>query len=319
MNERTDIVKRAIATLFLACVSVAALAFDPFAIGPDDTPRTDDECLAQTLLYCDASAPWKFSLNSFAKKLGNEKVGEKIIEFMDPVFEAACSSSYPEKEYKLCWSGLHALGHLRATNSLPFLEKAVLNGSAELSHTALISYRIITGADDSYIAFLDKALDEGYLTRGCYTSEIGFHYWEIHNGEKTTTPENWLKTAVRLMNNPHVFYLDCLDDDNMLLADFPVYTNSVERLAALSAFLDNENTPPDVRAKYKPERDRLKALPPESLVRVTDELEAQLDALLKAAERKRKIEQVKKYAVPAGAAVLVLGVLAVLFNRHPRR
>lgn len=112
------------------------------------------------------------------------------------------------------------------------------------------------------------------------------------------------------------FYFGGSDNDAFLLSCFPSYSNSIERLVALKAMLENPLTPPEGHAKYDSELARLQALPPESLVRVTDELEAQLSALLKAAERKRKIEQVRKYAIPAGAAVLVLAVLAVLFRRN---
>ena len=145
--------------------------------------------------------------------------------------------------------------------------------------------------------------------------EIGRIFFEVHNGKLRSTPEHRLRIAIRLINNPDGYYLGGCERDNMLLADFPSYTNSVERLVALSAFLGNECTPPEVRAKYEPERDRLRALPPESLIRVTDELEVQLDVILKAAKRDRLRARIKKVAIPAGVAVLVLAGLTVLF-RH---
>ena len=168
------------------------------------------------------------------------------------------------------------------------------------------------GYSDAYLDLLDRALREGGVKRHRYTVEIDCLYSALRKCEREN--ECRVNAAIRLINNPYGFYLDGLETDKMLLADFPLYTNSVERLAALSAFLDNENTPPEVRAKYEPERDRLKALPPEELVCATDVLNAQLDALLKAAERKKTIVRIRRVAVPV-VAVLLCGIVVLCVIR----
>ena len=310
--------KSAFATILLALTFSLTPAFDTLGAGGDGGQRTDDERLA-FFLTCGIGELWMDGVVSLSEKLGNEKVGEKIVEFVEPVFEKTDGAPAEPKDQTLCLCGIYALGHLKATNSLPFLERAVFHGRKDLCETALDAYQKITGYGDAYLDLLDRAVGNSALTGDRYTIEIGGLYSAIHKGKVKTSTELRRKIVIRLIKNPSGNSLSGPYYDNILLSVFPSYTNSVERLAALSAFLDNENTPPDVRAKYEPERDRLKALPPESLVRVTDQLEAQLDALLKAAERKRKIEQVRKYAVPAGGVVLVLAVLAVLFNRYPRR
>ena len=311
------LMKKKIAAILLLFSATLLFAFDPLSVDIDDRPANDDENLAYFLIYCDGG-PWEGPLNSFAKRLGNEKVGKRIVEFMEPVFDKACVSTYADREYQLCQRGLMALGSLMATNSLPFLEKAVLNGREDLCDTALGACQQIMGYGDAYLDLLDRALREGAIARKTCVREMGWYYRAAHRGTIPVTPQLHLKASIGTVSNPTANCSSALTNDVFLLADFPSYTNSVERLAALSAFLDNENTPPEVRAKYEPERDRLKALPPESLVRVTDELEAQLDALLKAAERKRKIEQVKKYAVPAGIAVLVLAALVFIIRKRFR-
>ena len=282
-------------------------------------PFTNDSAALERTLDELNGPLWRDYIDGFQRKLGNEAVGKMLLEIVEPIFDTACTQTFRERENRICGMGIAAMRRLKLTNTLPFLERAVLTGSREFSQDAFDAYGEITQYDESFIDLGDRAAGNSALSRRYYISRMDVLFWNICSGEIQVTPESKLRIVIRVVGNPSDYYVDFPITDKMLLSDFPSYTNSVERLAALSAFLGNENTPPDVQAKYEPERDRLKALPPESLVRVTDELEAQLDALLKAAERKRKIEQVKKYAVPAGAAVLVLGVLAVLFNRHPRR
>ena len=307
-----------IAAIILVCTVGTALAFDPLAVGPDDWPETDDETLVSTILYCDGW-PWKRGLDTLAKKQGGEKVAERLVEFMVPVFDTACVSAYNDRAYRLCRYGIPALAYLKATNSLPFLERAVLHGRKDLCDTALKAYQKIMGYGDAYLDLLDKALVADVITGENYATELTCFRNSMDAGRTPSTPKNKLAVAIRLVNNPYGYYPGGSENDNFLLTNFPSYSNSVERFKALTAMLENQLTPPEGHAKYGPERDRLKVLPPESLVRVTDQLEAQLDALLKAAERKRKIEQVKKYAVPAGAAVLALGVIAILFRRRGKK
>ena len=310
-------VKKTITTALLLTSSLL-FAFDPLSVDFDNNSTDDDESLAYILLYY-SGGPWKGGLNSLAKKHGNEKVGERIVEFMEPVFDKACVSTYNDREYMLCEGGMAALGFLKATNTLSFLERAVLHGREDLCKTALKAYLEITGYGESYIDLLDRALENGAITRDFYATKLTGFIWSINHGRTKVTSEIKHKIAIRHMKNPDGYYREGSGNDDFILAIFPPYSNSVERITALTAMLENQLTPPEGHAKYGPERDRLKALPPESLVRVTDELEAQLDALLKAAEHKRKIEQVKKYAVPAGIAILVLAVLAVLFRRRGKK
>ena len=310
--------KSALATILLALTFSSTPAFDTLGASGDGGQGTDDERLA-FFLTCGIGELWMDGVDSLSEKLGGDKVGEMIVDLVGPVLEKANGAPSAPKEQMLCLCGIYALGCIKATNSLPFLEQAVLHGREDLRDTALDACQKIMGYGDTYLDLLDRALREGGITREYYSGELGMCYRNIHRGSIHATPENRLRIAIRAIRNPDGSYLEGQCSDVFLLADFPSYTNSVERLAALSAFLDNENTPTEVRAKYEPERDRLKALPPESLVRVTDELEAQLDALLKAAEHKRKIEQVKKYAVPASVVVLVLAVLVILFRRRAMR
>ena len=312
--------EKTITAILLVFAAGVALAFDPLTVGPRSALTNDDERLAFTLLYYSGDA-WADNLDSFAKRLGNEKVGERIVEFVEPVFDKAGGVPSDPRELKLCRSGILALGHLMVTNSLPFLEKVVLHGGGDLCDTALVSYQMITRADSLYVALLDRAHGKSVITQERYATEMTALCWGANEGRIQLTPEVKIKVAIRLVNNPYGYYLGGSENDNFLLANFPSYTNSTERLAALTAILENQLTPPEGHAKYEPERDRLKALPPEELVCATDVLNAQLSALLKAAEHKRKIEQVKKYAVPAGIAVLVLflGVIAILFRRRGKK
>ena len=256
-------------------------------------------------------------LDAYAQRsdLSNDDLGNLLLEIAEPVFESACGSAYPAKEYLLCEDAIYAMEYLKTTNALPFLEKAVLTGSKKFSQDAFHAYGEITQYDESFIDLGDRAAGKCALPRAYYINRMSILYEDIRDGRKQVTPENRLRIESRVVGNPSDNYMFFSRTEGMLLADFPFYTNSVERLKALSVLVDNAFTPPEVRAKYEPERDRLKALPPEELVCATDVLNAQLDALLKAAERKKAIAGIRRVAVPAVAVILfVTGLVFIRKN-----
>ena len=310
-------VNRTIAAIFLVLASGVAFALDPLAYNSTTMPDTDEGNLAYTLRFYGGEL-WMYCLDEHVKVFGNEKVGERIVTFVDGAFDVGRVSPVDSPEYQLCSSGFQALGYIKATNSLPFVKWAALHSGEKLRNVTFRACREIMGYSDEYIDFLDRALREGAITREYHATEMTGFIWGLNHGEIKATQTLKLKVTIRLMKNPYGYYREGSGNDDFIMAVFPPYSNSVERITALTAMLENQLTPPEGHAKYEPERDRLRALPPESLVHAADELQAELDALLKAAERKRKIEQVKKYAVPAGIAVLVLAVLAVLFRKRFR-
>lgn len=303
---------KTLAVLLLAAASCAAVdcISRPFT--------NDNAALERTLDELDGPV-WRDYIDGFQRKLGNEAVGKMLLEIVEPIFDTACTQTFRERENRICGMGIEAMRRLKLTNTLPFLERAVLTGSKEFSQDAFDAYGEITQYDESFIDLGDRAAGKSALSRRYYIYAIERYYRYARDGSAYITPENRLRIAMRVINDPLDLSISAQRADDIFLADFPFYTNSAERLKALTVLIDNSFTPPKIKSKYEPERDRLKALPPEELVCATDVLNAQLDELVKAAERQRKIAQARKYAVPAGVAVLVLAVLAVLFRRRAMR
>ena len=309
--------RTSIALLFF-CIARAAFAFDPLSIDPllNKWPTNDEGGVAFAIIYGDDMKMW--ILNRFAAKIGNEKVAEMILGFIEPAIDEARVSADSSKISKLCGSGISALGHLGVTNVLPFLEKTVLHGE-RFSQTAFHSYGYITYHDKSFIDLGDLAVEKGALDRGYYIDWLDTIYMHVSDGVMQVTPESKLRIAAHIIGVPSGHWGELKNNDDRFLADFPFYRNSAERLANLTALIENSFTPPEVRAKYEPELKRLKALPPKKLINATERIEAQIAALPETEARKKTVAKIRRIAVPAVAVLICVALLVFIRKRRKHR
>ena len=307
---------RTIAALFLFCAVHTASALDIQAIDPHRWPTNDEESVAYALLFGDET--WSYEVKSFAEDFGTENVADMILGFVEPLIDEARVSADSSMKSRLCDSGIYAMGLIGATNALPFLEKTVLHGG-RFSKTAFEAYGGITHHDESFIDLGDRAVAKGALDGGYRREQLNFILWDVRDGGKQISPECKLRIAAHIISVPSGHWGTITINDDAFLADFPFYRNSAERLANLTALIENSFTPPEVRAKYEPELKRLKALPPKKLISATERIEAQLANLPETEARKKAIAKIRRVVLPVVTVLICVTLFVFIRKRRKHR